>query len=76
MNGALEKGMPGDPRFPERDNEWVEARTKDETSLVEWLEDFKSKLGQYAEAKDIITRSEKVCPPSLDLSCPISPKSV
>ena len=59
FNGQLEKGIPGDPRFPERDNEWIEARTKDKELLVEWLEDFKSKLGEYQEAQETIGECEK-----------------
>jgi hypothetical protein len=26
LNEALEKGLPGDARFPERDNEWIKSR--------------------------------------------------
>ena len=55
----LEKGLPGDPRFPERDNEWIDERTKQKELLVEWLEDFKSKLGQYEEALETIEECEK-----------------
>ncbi len=54
MNSALDKGLPGDPRFPERDNEWVEARVKEQKLLVEWLEDFKSKFGESDEALETI----------------------
>ncbi len=46
MNGALDKGLPGDPRFPERDNEWVAEREKERNLLVEWLEGFKSQFGE------------------------------
>ena len=56
----LEKGIPGDPRFPDRDNEWIEARTKDKELLVEWLEDFKSKLGEYQESQETIIQCENV----------------
>ena len=55
----LEKGIPGDPRFPDRDNEWIEARTKDKELLVEWLEDFKSKLGEYQESQETIEECER-----------------
>jgi hypothetical protein len=60
MNGALDKGLPGDPRFPERDNEWIEARVKEQKLLVEWLEDFKSKFEQYKEAKDTLEQCQKI----------------
>ena len=54
----LEKGIPGDPRFPERDNEWIEERTKQNELLVEWLEDFKSKLGEYEQSLETIQECE------------------
>jgi hypothetical protein len=41
-----------DPRFPERDNEWIEARCTEHRLLVEFLEDFKSKYGDKEEATD------------------------
>jgi hypothetical protein len=50
MKSALEKGIPRDPRFPERDNEWVVARVKEYKLLAEWFEDFMSKFQQYSEA--------------------------
>ena len=54
----LEKGIPGDPRFPERDNEWITERVKQKELLVEWLEDFKSKLGHVQEAEETIRECE------------------
>ena len=54
----LEKGIPGDPRFPDRDNEWIAERVKQKELLVEWLEDFKSKLGDYEEARETIAECE------------------
>ena len=56
----MEKGIPGDPRFPERDNEWVEEQTKKKTLLIEWLENFKSKFAEYKEARSIIEDCENV----------------
>jgi hypothetical protein len=50
MNKALDKGLPNDPRFPERDNQWLTERTKEHTLLVEWLENFRSQFGEYSEA--------------------------
>ncbi len=70
LNGALEKGLPNDPRFPERDNEWMEAREKERKLLVEWLEDFKSKFGQYPEAASTVTE----CTEAMDKYCEIVEK--
>ena len=56
----MEKGIPGDPRFPERDNEWVEEQVKKNNLLVQWLEDFKSKYGEYEQAYDTINQCEEV----------------
>eukprot|EP00012_Vannella_robusta_P010785 CAMPEP_0206204768 /NCGR_PEP_ID=MMETSP0166-20121206/13757_1 /ASSEMBLY_ACC=CAM_ASM_000260 /TAXON_ID=95228 /ORGANISM="Vannella robusta, Strain DIVA3 518/3/11/1/6" /LENGTH=93 /DNA_ID=CAMNT_0053624531 /DNA_START=1 /DNA_END=278 /DNA_ORIENTATION=+ len=58
MIGSLEKGVPGDPRFPDRDNEWIAERIKQKESLVQWLEDFKSKCGEYEEANETIQECE------------------
>ena len=60
FKGQLEKGLPGDPRFPERDNEWINARVKEKELLVEWLENFKSKLGDYSESAAVINECEVV----------------
>lgn len=54
----MEKGLPGDPRFPDRDNEWIEARVKEKELLVQWLEDFKSKCGEYVESHETIQQCE------------------
>ena len=51
--------MPGDPRFPNRDNEWLEEQTKSKELLVQWLEDFKTKAGEYDEATSTIEECEK-----------------
>jgi hypothetical protein len=59
MVGALEKGLPNDPRFFERDLHWVDARTKEQTLLVEFLADFQSKLGEYDEARPVIAKCNK-----------------
>ena len=58
FNNALDKGIPGDPRFPERDNEWIEARAKEQKLLVEWFEDFNSKFGDYQEAAETVQECE------------------
>ena len=55
----LKKGLPGDPRFPERDNEWIEEMGKRNELLVEWLEDFKSELGEHDEAQETIKECEE-----------------
>ena len=54
----LEKGVPGDPRFPERDEQYITEQTKLKDTLVQWLEEFKSKLGEYDEAKSTIEECE------------------
>ena len=56
----MEKGLPGDPRFPERDNEWVVDQAKRNDLLLQWLEDFKIKCGQFEEAKETIEECEAV----------------
>jgi hypothetical protein len=60
MNGALDKGCPRDPRFPERDNEWVANRQKEQKVLVEWLETFKSDFAGVPEADPTVQECEKV----------------
>lgn len=54
MATALKSGLPADPRFPDRDNEWIAKRIKENELLVEWLEGFKSKFGEYKEAQETI----------------------
>ena len=54
FKAALEKGLPGDPRFPERDNEYIEEQAKQYDLMLQWLEDFKSKFGQYDQAQATI----------------------
>lgn len=51
MINALNKGIPGDERFPERDNEWIAEREKEKNLLYQWLEDFKAKYAQYNESQ-------------------------
>lgn len=41
MHTALDKGCPVDTKSPEKEKEWMENRTKEQTALVEWLELFK-----------------------------------
>ena len=54
----MEKGRPNDPRFPERDNEWMCARTKERDLLIEWLEGFKASFMEYEEAQNCIQECE------------------
>ena len=54
----MDKGLPGDPRFPERDNDWIAERVKEKELLVEWLEDFKSKHGEYLESVQTVEECE------------------
>ena len=50
--------MPGDSRSPEKDNEWMSARTKERDLLIEWLEGFKAKYQEYDEATKTIEECE------------------
>src|SRR3990167_1827843 len=50
--------MPGAPRFPQRDKEWLAERTKEKELLVEWLENFKSVAGEYEQAQKTINEVE------------------
>jgi hypothetical protein len=63
MNGSLDKGMPSDPRFPERDNEWVESCTKDYNLLLAWLEQFKSAFAEYPAAQETGTNPSPIQSP-------------
>jgi hypothetical protein len=56
----LEKGLPGDPRFPERDNEYVADMTKRYDLLAQWTENFRAKFGQYAEAEETLKQCEEL----------------
>jgi hypothetical protein len=51
----INKGVPSDKRFVDDYLNWL-SKTKD--LLVQWLEDFKSKLGQYELAKPTIDEVE------------------
>ena len=50
--------MPADPRFPERDNEWLATAIAEKEELVNWLEDFRSKYEIYNEAQPTIEECE------------------
>ena len=54
----LDKGLPGDPRFPERDNEWLESVKGQKEKLINWLEDFRFKFYGYQEAAGVIKQCE------------------
>lgn len=56
----MDKGFPGDPRFPERDNEFVADVEKRQKLLVEWFEDFKSKFSAYKEAVQTMTECDNM----------------
>ena len=58
MNAQLDKGLPGDPRFPERDYQWMDDLTKSKDKLLEWLESFKSQYNQYEQAWPTIEECE------------------
>jgi hypothetical protein len=51
LNAALTKGLPNDPRFPDRDVEWISKRTTEKNQLVEWLETFRAEFAEYSEAR-------------------------
>ena len=55
----MEEGIPGKSNAPEKDNEYIENMNKRKELLVEWLEDFKSKLGEYNEAQETIKECER-----------------
>ena len=47
----MEKGIPGDPRFPDRDNKWIDDRQKEKELLCQWLEGFRSEFSEVLAAK-------------------------
>lgn len=55
---SIEKGLPGDSRFPDRDNTFMNERSNEYSALVDRLESFKSEFQEYSEAKEIITKAE------------------
>jgi hypothetical protein len=55
FKGALDKGLPNEPRFPERDNKYIADMGKRQELLSTWLETFRSALGQHEEASSTIT---------------------
>ena len=55
----MKTGPPKDPRFPERDNEWLAKVTKAKELLVTWLEDFRSKFEIFPASEPIIVECEK-----------------
>jgi hypothetical protein len=52
----LKSGIPSDQA---KADEYVDAQTKEYQLLLQWLEDFKSKFGDYDEAKATITQVEE-----------------
>ncbi len=57
FNSGLDKGLPTDDR--EVDN-YLARMAKHNSCLIQWLEDFKSKYGEYEEAQSAIKDSEDV----------------
>lgn len=60
MNGQLDKGLPADPRFPERDYQWIDELTQSKDKLLEWLEGFKSQYNMYEQAWPTIEECELI----------------
>ena len=60
LKNALDKGLPGDPRFPERDNQFVFQRKEEYSSLVDRIEFFKAKFGDHPDATELINETDKV----------------
>ena len=56
----LDKGLPGDTRFPERDNEYIADATKRRELLDMFLSDFSARFSQYEEAAKTISECEAV----------------
>eukprot|EP01124_Arcella_intermedia_P033172 TRINITY_DN7876_c0_g2_i2.p1 TRINITY_DN7876_c0_g2~~TRINITY_DN7876_c0_g2_i2.p1 ORF type:complete len:2631 (-),score=708.58 TRINITY_DN7876_c0_g2_i2:12-7805(-) len=42
LKNELSKGLPNDPRFPERDGEWLKKREREFNLLTEWNQQFKA----------------------------------
>jgi hypothetical protein len=51
----LNKGIPTDDRFVD---DYINEQTKRNTLLVEWLEDFRARFGDFEEAQATITEVE------------------
>ena len=60
LRSSLQKGVPGDPRFPERDEQYLQANIKDYNLLLERIEDFKSEFGEYEEALPTLEEANSV----------------
>ena len=54
----MEKGPPNNPRFPERDTEWVNERKAQNDLLLQWLEGFKASFGDNPAAKETLEECE------------------
>jgi hypothetical protein len=55
MNTALDKGLPSDQRVQA---EWMKQRSKENNSLIAWLENFKSQFTSAAEATETINQCQ------------------
>lgn len=67
----MDKGLPGDPRFPERDNEWLAQNIQYKEMLVNWLEDFRSRFEFFTEAQETIRECESILQKSEQILKPI-----
>ena len=55
----LKGGIPNDPRFPERRDEFVQNQTKEQGLIVQWLDDFRSRFDTFEDAQAIIKQVEE-----------------
>ncbi len=55
FNGGLDKGLPSDNREVDA---YLARMGKHNSSLIQWLEDFKGKYGEFAEAQTAIKDTE------------------
>src|SRR5262249_25747856 len=54
----LKEGIPNEPRFPERRDEYINNRVKELGLLIQCLEDFKQRFSEYEEALPVISEVE------------------
>ena len=51
----IKGGIPNDPRFPDRRDQYLDELEKETNRITQWLEDFRSKYSSHDEAQSIIT---------------------
>jgi hypothetical protein len=55
FNGGINSGLPSDNRHVD---DYLKEMEKRKSNLVQWLEDFRSKYGEHAEAQQAIDDTE------------------